>query len=433
MDGDAQASVSRGDDCEMTLGTGLNSPGNVACWSTCAVLTERLRLLQLRGKALDTRLVELRRECETVGRGEPENTWESKGLSTSTQEDDVKSWGVAHIGERPYSSYPPYSFVRVKTDTSFSYVNSSSPQQVTRFQEANCSLLNATPAGHSKARDTGHSPSPPLIIVEVMDTGDATPRPAPRGIVASVASVAEETEPLTQSLLDETTATHQLKSDGNLHTERQEQIFFLMDQIQQINVPARLASPAANLFKRVHEGLCNQGNPAAESVALNSNDTQTVESKGAGEISAAMDGGQDQPPPLPNAESSVDNGDVAVIPAEVRTKSGTANVSQKNNSSSISSSVPMPQVLPDLSSSESKPVVSIGVKNSHREISQSAVDYEEEARVMLQRGEWKEARDKKGRIYYYHPKEKRSCWNLAKQLKLLAKANRETDKDALER
>ncbi|KAF8298603.1 hypothetical protein TcYC6_0074810 [Trypanosoma cruzi] len=430
MDGDAQASVSRGNGCEMTSGTGPNSAGDVACWSTCAVLTERLRLLQLRGKVLDTRLVELKRECDTVGRGEPENTWDSKGLSTSTQDDDVKSWGVAHLGERPFSSYPPYSFVRVKTDTSFSSVNGSNPQHVTRFKEANCCLFNATPAGHSKARDMGHSPSPSLIIVEVMDTGDAAPRPAPRGIVASVT---EETEPLTQTLLDETIATHQLKSDGNMHTERQEQISFLMDQIQQINVPARLASPAANLFKRIHEGLCNQGNSETESVVLNANDTHTVESEGVGVISAAIDSGQDQPPPLPNEVSSVENGDVAVIPAEVRTTCNTANISQKNNFSSILSSVSMPQVLPDLFSLESNPVVSICAEKSHHEASLSAVDYEEEARVMLQRGEWKEARDKKGRVYYYHPKEKRSCWNLAKELQLLAKANGETDKDALER
>ena len=48
--------------------------------------------------------------------------------------------------------------------------------------------------------------------------------------------------------------------------------------------------------------------------------------------------------------------------------------------------------------------------------SQLAVDWEAAARAAVASGEWKETLDPKKRLYYFHTKEKKSCWNLAKEL-----------------
>ncbi|RNF08753.1 hypothetical protein TraAM80_02596 [Trypanosoma rangeli] len=72
------------EDCRETVTKVGLLPGDVESrWCTYAVLTERLGLLQLRGRAPGTRLGELREECGAMGHGEPEGNWESKGVLSS--------------------------------------------------------------------------------------------------------------------------------------------------------------------------------------------------------------------------------------------------------------------------------------------------------------------------------------------------------------
>jgi hypothetical protein len=46
----------------------------------------------------------------------------------------------------------------------------------------------------------------------------------------------------------------------------------------------------------------------------------------------------------------------------------------------------------------------------------SVVDWDCEAKHALASGTWKQAIDKQNRTYYFHTKEKKTCWNLAKEL-----------------
>jgi hypothetical protein len=52
------------------------------------------------------------------------------------------------------------------------------------------------------------------------------------------------------------------------------------------------------------------------------------------------------------------------------------------------------------------------------------VDWEAAARAAVASGEWKETLDAKKRMYYFHAKEKKSCWNLAKELEKRSAAAR---------
>lgn len=52
----------------------------------------------------------------------------------------------------------------------------------------------------------------------------------------------------------------------------------------------------------------------------------------------------------------------------------------------------------------------------------AAVDWEAAAKAAVASGEWKETLDAKKRLYYFHVKEKKSCWNLPKELEKRALA-----------
>ncbi|RNF20134.1 uncharacterized protein Tco025E_03912 [Trypanosoma conorhini] len=420
---ETEAPAASGDHREKVSGVDPNSGDAEGRWSACAVLAERLRLLQLRGRALGTRLGELRKAADAMGHAEPESSWESKGLSSSPREGEAKPQRVASPGERPFFSYPSYAAVRVRVEPLFAPIDGGSPQRPGRFQEAGCSLPAASPAGHGGGRGAGQSPSPPIIIVEVMDSDAAA-----CDVLASVAGeeqglAVEGAEPHPATPPVAAAVTQRPRHDGSDRAGQQAHISFLVDQIQQIDAPARLASPAVNVFRRIREGPRNQGEPENKSIPTEDSGIQAIETtQVAGDVAAVADAGQTQPPArLDAAASAVDNGTVTALPAEGLASATpmpctTCKIPSLSPSSSATRAFPTSSPLP------SAPVGLNGACESGFEPSQSAVDYEAKARELLQRGEWKKAEDTRGKVYYYHAKERRSCWNLAKELRRLAGA-----------
>jgi hypothetical protein len=69
---------------------------------------------------------------------------------------------------------------------------------------------------------------------------------------------------------------------------------------------------------------------------------------------------------------------------------------------------------------------SVAAQCTEATVTQAAgvVDWDAAARAAIASGEWKETLDAKKRLYYFHTKEKKSCWNLAKELEKRALAAR---------
>ncbi|ORC91780.1 uncharacterized protein TM35_000053760 [Trypanosoma theileri] len=421
-------------------------------WNTSSVLIDRFYLLQLHGKNIDTHIAELKKECDQITSYKLGHSSEKNKLSTHIIVDSgvCEKSPVPVLGELPCVSFSPYSQVHIKRRNSSLPINGGSPgAKDVQFQDPCWGVCNSTTKRYTNSRER-HSSSPQLII-EVVDSYETESkvesqfRSVPN--VNEMNSVGDESavcqSKLLSSLKDAVTtdisippssllppplsALQSLPSGGNrISDERQEHISFLLDQIQQINAPPQSASPVADIFQRIRYkfgALTNATDTVSTLGDSRIQSIKTTEAKNELKKQTSL--------PL-SAETFVNSGEET---------SSSYVLSHLNHTPVAPLSKKLPPPPPSLprppppppppplppSSSSAKKVPSLAVEvtsdNSFGVCSLTSspvVDYDKKVQEALQSGEWKETKDKKGRVYYYNPKEKKTCWNLAKEFRRLA-------------